>query len=77
MKKLLIVSAAVLFIPAMTANAGDAEVAAFNQLDTDKSGMLSQEEAKAFPDLATIFADLDVDKDSELTLVEFEAFSKQ
>jgi hypothetical protein len=77
MKKLLIVSAAALFIPAMAAHAGDAEVAAFNQLDTDKSGMLSQEEAKAFPDLATIFSDLDLDQDSELTLDEFEAFSKK
>ena len=77
MKKLLIVSAAALFIPAMAAYAGDAEVAAFNQLDTDKSGVISQQEAKAFPDLATIFSDLDIDQDSELTLEEFEAFSEQ
>ncbi|MEM5528549.1 hypothetical protein WN093_06935 [Gammaproteobacteria bacterium AS21] len=77
MKKLLIVSAAALFIPAMAAYAGATEVAAFNQLDTDKNGMISQQEAKAFPDLATIFSDLDVDQDSELTLAEFEAFSEQ
>jgi Ca2+-binding EF-hand superfamily protein len=76
MKKLLL-TAAVLLLPTMAIQAAEAETAMFNQLDTDQSGFISAEEAKAHPELAPIFSNLDVDKDEQLSLEEFIASIKK
>jgi Ca2+-binding EF-hand superfamily protein len=76
MKKLLL-TAAVLLLPAMSIQAAEAETAMFNQLDTDQSGFISAQEAKAHPELASLFSDLDVDQDEQLSLEEFTASAKQ
>ena len=76
MKKILL-TAAVLLLPAMSIQAAEAEAAIFNQLDTDQSGMISAQEAKAQPELAALFSELDVDQDEQLSLEEFTASIKQ
>jgi hypothetical protein len=76
MKKILL-TAAVLLLPAMSIQAADESATLFNQLDTDQSGLLSQEEAKVHPELASLFSDLDIDKDNQLNLSEFDALTKK
>ena len=73
MKK-LILTAAVLCLPAMIAQA---ETPLFNQLDVDKNGFISKEEAKANSDLTELFATLDADLDSQLSLEEYAAIVKK
>jgi len=76
MKKLLL-TAAVVALPTMSIQAAEAETAMFNQLDADKSGLISAEEAKAHPELASLFAKLDIDKDEQLSQEEFMASIKK
>ena len=76
MKKLLL-TAAVLLLPAMSIQAAEAETAIFNQLDSDQSGMISVQEAKAHPELMSVFSELDVDQDEQLSLEEFSASTEQ
>jgi len=76
MKKLLL-TAAVLLIPAMSVQAADESATLFNQLDTDQSGLLSKEEVKVHPELTSLFSQLDIDKDDQLNLSEFDALTKK
>jgi Ca2+-binding EF-hand superfamily protein len=43
----------------------------FDQLDTNRDGMISRSEAEASPDLVAIFATTDANSDSALSVVEF------
>ncbi len=74
MKKLLAIS--VLSMTAMFVQAGETEQEIFELLDTDGNGLVSQEEAKVLPELTPLFADLDTDKDGQLSLAEYELISK-
>ncbi|NQZ31216.1 MAG: EF-hand domain-containing protein [Oceanospirillaceae bacterium] len=75
MKKLLAIS--VLSMTAMFVQAGETEQAVFEQLDTDSNGLISETEAKVLPELMPFFVDLDIDKDGQLSLVEYELISKR
>jgi Ca2+-binding EF-hand superfamily protein len=75
MKKLLI-SAAVILLPVMSVQAANEEIALFNQLDADKNGLVSQEEAQTHPDLGVLFNELDADEDGQLSTQEFKALIK-
>ncbi|MEM5528553.1 EF-hand domain-containing protein [Gammaproteobacteria bacterium AS21] len=75
MKKLLL-SAAIVLLPVMSVQAANEEIALFNQLDADKNGLVSQEEAKTHPDLGVLFNELDADEDGQLSTQEFKALIK-
>lgn len=75
MKKLLL-SAAIVLLPVMSVQAANEEITLFNQLDTDKNGLVSQEEAKTHPDLGVLFNELDADEDGQLSTQEFKALIK-
>jgi hypothetical protein len=47
--------------------------AAFGRADTNQDGQLSRQEAEHFPAIAARFDALDVDKNNQLSLTEFEA----
>ena len=64
MKKLIILSALILAAGSVFAQ-DDEDILAM--LDTDVDGRISIEEAAADPDLAAVFAELDVNKDGYLT----------
>lgn len=68
MHKLAIVSVAALF--SSLAFAGTT----YEDLDTNKDGVISAEEAQANPDLAAKFKDLDKNQDSQLDAAEFAQF---
>jgi Ca2+-binding EF-hand superfamily protein len=44
----------------------------FDQLDTNKNGMISREEAAASPELVLIFVDADKNSDGSISAVEFQ-----
>lgn len=74
----LIPATLLLFLPAMfftasNAKAQDESLSLFAQLDTNKDGLLSKEEAKRVYRLLAIFDALDTDGDGSLSLSEFEA----
>ncbi|MEH6443259.1 MAG: calcium-binding protein [Oceanospirillaceae bacterium] len=75
MKKILL-SIAVLCLPAMSVQASEAELALFNQLDTDQNGLISEVEAKVQPKLSPVFVTLDENKDGQLSLAEYELLAK-
>jgi len=75
MKKILL-SAAFVALPVMAVQAANEDVALFNQLDADKNGVVSQEEAKTHPDLGVLFHELDADEDGQLSTEEFKALIK-
>jgi hypothetical protein len=68
MKK-LILATVILF----TTNIAYAENERFIQLDTDKDGLISIEEAKVDKTLSVIFAKLDINHDGYLTSLEIAA----
>jgi len=70
MKKLLLIAA--VSMSATFAQAGEAEVAVFNQLDVDTNGLVSESEAQVLPELMPLFANLDTDHDGQLSLAEYE-----
>jgi len=45
----------------------------FSALDSDKSGSISKEEAKAHATLSALFEEVDVDGNGEISLTEFES----
>ena len=85
MKKLSLIVIA-LFIPALGLQAQEEPIqqehadkeslSLFVQLDTDKDGLLSKEEAQRVENILAMFDVLDADADGLLTLSEFEALAK-
>jgi Ca2+-binding EF-hand superfamily protein len=74
----LIPATLLLFLPAMfftasNARAQENSLSLFAQLDTNKDGLLSKDEAKRFNTLLAMFDALDTDEDGFLSLSEFEA----
>ena len=67
MKKLLLATT-ILFASANVLASSDA----FKQLDADKDGLISREEAKADDTLSAIFVELDLNQDGYLSLEEME-----
>ncbi|RVU30053.1 calmodulin [Neptunomonas marina] len=72
MKKLIALS-----VMAISFNAlADGHETLFKTLDTDANQMISAEEAQIHEQLAQQFSQLDVNKDSQLSLDEFRALQK-
>jgi len=77
MKKLLVVAAVAMTTPFAHAEApADAMVettqASFTQIDADKDGMISKQEASSFSSVELIFDSADANKDGALDSTEFE-----
>jgi Ca2+-binding EF-hand superfamily protein len=71
--KTLIAIAGGLILSAGAAFAGDqASDTSFEQLDKDKNGALTQSEAAADSELASVFAQADTNQDGYLTMSEFD-----
>ncbi len=56
------------------AQAGQAKAATWEDLDSDRNGTISKQEAAAAPRLAEIFDEADVNNDGELTTEEYKAY---
>ncbi|MEA3546297.1 MAG: hypothetical protein U9R66_01430 [Thermodesulfobacteriota bacterium] len=69
-KRIFYATLATLFLATGTVYAGNT----FETLDTDKSGGICQNEAKAMPELTQQFAQLDLNKDGKLDMDEFGTF---
>lgn len=72
MRKLMLL-VVVLFIPAVILHATGKTLPLFDQLDVDRNGLLSKEEAKKVRALAEVFDELDKNGDHYLSISEFEA----
>ena len=79
MKKLILVSALSLMVPVAYAqnpsagmsDAAPASEASFSQIDTDRDGMISRQEASSFSAVEGAFDESDVNKDGALDAYEF------
>ena len=56
----------------LRAQSGQTRQQVFDQLDTNRDGMISRAESEANPDLVAIFARMDTNDDGTLSVVEFE-----